>query len=161
MDDKTIRFIDTSYKELFSIPDGGYVQVDYPSGESKIRQCHFEDATHTKVGNRFYHIHELAMALERAGGIAAPIEPEIVGNYTITDKVKVGDMSFALAHNPKAPATGVTWQQAEGRTGWDLGHYYADFKDAETDFMLRSDAERTGKAYLPYAPPEKNRDDAR
>ena len=161
MDEKMIRFIDTSYNDLFRVPDGGYVQFDYPTGEIRIRQCHYEDATHLKAGNHLYHFHELATALVRAGGVPTPTEPEIVHGYMITDIHSLGHKSIVLAHNPNAVSPYVTWQQTKGREGYDLGHYYSHRRDAERDFLLRADAERTGADYTPYMPPQKNRDDAR
>ena len=49
MSDKTIRFIDSDYKELFRIPDGGSIRIVYPPGdgrETATRQCKFLDETH-------------------------------------------------------------------------------------------------------------------
>lgn len=160
MDEKMIRFIDTGYKELFCIPDGGYIQINN-GGESRIRQCHYNDPTHVKVGSRLYHIHELVLALEHARATIEPVVPEIIQGYVITDKTTVGDKTIVMAHNPDAVAPHVTWQQLKGREGYDLGHYYKNRNDAETDFFLRADAERTGAPYQPYMPPQKNRDDAR
>ena len=50
-----IRFIDSRYKELFRIPDGGTIQVDYPDRHYAAKCCYIDDY-HTQVGNNVYHI---------------------------------------------------------------------------------------------------------
>ena len=41
-DGKDIRFIDSHYKDLFRIPDGGCVQIHYPD-ETVVKPCKFID----------------------------------------------------------------------------------------------------------------------
>lgn len=48
-DGKDIRFIDSHYKDLFRIPDGGCVQIHYPD-ETVVKPCKFIDEYHTQVG---------------------------------------------------------------------------------------------------------------
>jgi hypothetical protein len=68
---KDIRFIDSSYKELFRIKDGGSIKVTSSDGEEFIRKCRFIDETHTEIGNGSYsdsfHIREFAERMERNG----------------------------------------------------------------------------------------------
>lgn len=74
--DKTIRFIDSHYNELFKIPDGGNINIIYPPGDGRgtvTRSCKFIDECHTRVGNNDYHICEFA---ERMEAIGARYEPE-------------------------------------------------------------------------------------
>ena len=52
---KDIRFIDSHYKDLFRIPDGGCVQIHYPD-ETVIKPCTFIDEYHTRVGYNVFHI---------------------------------------------------------------------------------------------------------
>ena len=70
-----IRFIDSRYKELFRIPDGGTIQVDYPDRHYAAKCCYIDDY-HTQVGNNVYHICQFAEILERGGGTCRP-EPEL------------------------------------------------------------------------------------
>lgn len=65
--EKDIRFIDSRYNELFRIPDGEYVQVNFPS-ETIIKPCKYLDDYHTQIGNRVFHICEFAETMERLGG---------------------------------------------------------------------------------------------
>lgn len=73
-----IRFIDSRYKDLFWLPDGGYLQMDSASG-TFISPCTYIDEHHTQVGRNVYHICQLAETLERNGTTYQP-EPEIMGD---------------------------------------------------------------------------------
>lgn len=73
-----IRFIDSRYQELFRIPDGGTIQLDYPDRHYAAKCRHIDDY-HTQVGNNVYHICQFAEILERGGGTCRP-EPELDRN---------------------------------------------------------------------------------
>ena len=73
-----IRFIDSRYRDLFKLPNGGFIQVDYPD-ETVIKQCVFIDPYHTQVGNNVFHICEYAERMERIGA-TYQAEPEIMGD---------------------------------------------------------------------------------
>ncbi len=72
---KTIRFIDSHYNLLFTVPDGGNVKLTFADGETVIRQCHFIDDCHTKIGSSTLHICEFAENMERNGTTYAPELP--------------------------------------------------------------------------------------
>ena len=76
--DHSIRFITPNYDELFRIPNGGRVQVDYPDRSFSAR-CEYIDDYHTRIGGEVYHICQFAEMLERGGGKASP-EPELVAD---------------------------------------------------------------------------------
>ena len=73
-----IRFIDSSYNALFMLPNGGFIQVNYPE-ETVLKPCVFIDPYHTQVGNNVFHICEYAECMERIGA-TYQAEPEIMGN---------------------------------------------------------------------------------
>ena len=79
MSDNTIRFIDSDYKELFKIPDGGNINIIYPPGGGRgtiTRACRFLDEYHFQTlgpGGDSYHICQFAEIMERLG---ARYEPE-------------------------------------------------------------------------------------
>ena len=124
MTEKEIRFITPDYKELFRIPDGGYITINHSDGEQLVRKCKFIDETHTKVGTNSYHICQFAERIQRNGITCAPCpEPEVVQGYLITDRMPVNDKVFVLAHNPDAVQPYVTWQSRNDRPGYDEGHY--------------------------------------
>lgn len=87
-------------------------------------------------------------------------EPEVVHGYTITERIKVGQKTFVLGENPNAVQKFVTWQQHEGRSGYDLGHYMNDRDKAMADLHTRADSEREGASPNKTRKP-RDRDDAR
>ena len=148
MENREIRFITSDYKELFRIPDGGYISVTLENGEQLIRKCTYRGETHFDYGGECLHICQFAEIMERNGNKVAPCpKPEIVAGYTITDRMPVRDKVFALAHNPDAVQPWATWQGRNDRTGWDYGHYWTNRSDAWTDYFRRADSERTGRIY--------------
>lgn len=72
MDKKMIRFIDSSGKGLFSIPDGGNIVLTYFDGETAIRPCRYIDEHHAEIGYRVFHLREFAGIIERNGATYAP-----------------------------------------------------------------------------------------
>lgn len=75
--DKAIRFIDSDYRELFRIPDGGSIKITYPPGDGRgtlTRACEYMDEAHTRIGGNVFHICEFA---ERMEALGARYEPEV------------------------------------------------------------------------------------
>ena len=69
-----IRFIDSSYRELFKIPDGGKIVVTTAWGEKNEYTCRYIDDYHTEVGNNLYHICEFAERMEKNNATYEPKE---------------------------------------------------------------------------------------
>ena len=89
---KDIRFIDSHYKDLFRIPDGGCVQIHYLD-ETVVKPCTFIDEYHTRVGYNVFHICQFAEIMER-NGATYMVEPAIMGDEAAW---RVGkDMILAL-----------------------------------------------------------------
>lgn len=72
-----IRFIDSDYRTLFTIPDGASITLTFSDGKTVIRRCKFLDEYHTQVGQNVYHICEFAERMERNGTTYAPEKPLI------------------------------------------------------------------------------------
>ena len=145
---KEIRFIDSKYKELFRIPDGGYITITLDNGEQLIRQCKFHGECHIFVGSSIFHICEFAEKQERNGNKYEPcLNPEIIHGYVITDRMPTREKVFVMAHNPNAVQPWVTWQGYKKHSGYDFGHYWSNRSEAWTDLFRRADAERTGRSY--------------
>ena len=72
---KDIRFIDSHYKDLFRLPDGGSIRITFSDGESAVRKCSYIDEYHTLIGNNVFHICQFAELMERNGSTYKP-EPE-------------------------------------------------------------------------------------
>lgn len=68
---KDIRVIDSGYNELFRIPDGGYLQIQYPDRTFSAK-CEHIDEYHSYVGGDCLHICQLAEIIERNGGTCRP-----------------------------------------------------------------------------------------
>jgi hypothetical protein len=79
--EKMIRFIDSDYNTLFTVPDGGNIVLAYSDGERVTRPCKFLDEYHTKIGSSIFHICEFAEKMERNGTTYAPEKP-----LTLPDK---------------------------------------------------------------------------
>lgn len=62
---KMIRFIDSNYNDLFSVPDGGTVFLMYSDGEKAERTCKYIDPTHFYAGSHCWHICEFAERMEQ------------------------------------------------------------------------------------------------
>ena len=70
---KGSRFIDSHYKELFRIPDGGKVKIHYSWNEDRICTCRYIDDYHVEIGNNLYHICEFGELMERGGHSCEPV----------------------------------------------------------------------------------------
>lgn len=69
---RNIRFIDTSYKTLFHVPDHGAVTLTRTDGTQQTLACHYIDDTHAYIGGRAYHIMEFAEMVRRNGYTCQP-----------------------------------------------------------------------------------------
>lgn len=59
-------------------------------------------------------------------------------NYQIIADMSCGNNAVVLGYNPKAVSRFVTWRTTKNRIrGYDIGHYYDDFKSAYVDFEKR------------------------
>lgn len=73
---KDIRFIDSRYRELFKIPDGGSIRVTLYDGEQVTRKCKYIDEYHVNIGGRTFHIAEYAEIMERNGNTYEPVKAD-------------------------------------------------------------------------------------
>lgn len=62
-----IRFINSDYKDLFRIEEGGNIIVRGYDGEEKKYPCRYIDQYHCEVGSNLYHICEFAERMEQSG----------------------------------------------------------------------------------------------
>lgn len=72
-----IRFIDSHYKELFRLPDGGKIKIHYSWNEDQVRTCRYIDDYHVEVGDNLYHICEFAERMEQNGHTYEPIRDNL------------------------------------------------------------------------------------
>ena len=78
---KDIRLINSHYDDLYRIPDGGVIQVDYPDGRSFTARVEHLDDCHFDMGGlgNVFHICQFAEIMER-NGATYMAEPEIMGD---------------------------------------------------------------------------------
>lgn len=69
-----IKFINSSYKELFRIKDGESICVTHSDGEKTTSPCRYIDPAHVEIGRNLYHICEFAERMEQNGSTYAPEE---------------------------------------------------------------------------------------
>jgi hypothetical protein len=97
MSDKTIRFIDSDYRELFKIPDGGSIKITYPPEDGRepvTRACKYLDEMHFQTlgrGGDAYHAAQFAEIMERIG---AKYEPEVQLRDIVLTPFTPGDEKF-------------------------------------------------------------------
>lgn len=72
-----IRFINPNSDELFRVPDGGSVVVEYKDGEKDIKTVRYIDDYHVEIGWDIYHICEYAEKLQRIGATVRPLVKEV------------------------------------------------------------------------------------
>ena len=74
--ERGIRFIDSSYKEKFRIPDGGRIRITYPDGERREETCRYIDPYHVEVGHgalNLFHICQFAELMEDNKAVIEPL----------------------------------------------------------------------------------------
>ena len=69
-----IRFINSEYKELFRIPDGGKIKIHLAWNEDQVRTCRYIDDYHVEIGDNLYHICEFAERMEQNGHTYEPVK---------------------------------------------------------------------------------------
>ena len=147
--DHSIRFITSSYDELFRIPDGGKVKIDYPD-RSFIAPCEYIDDYHTRIGGEVYHICQFAEILERGDGKASP-EPEMLKDQAAwqvghreylsihaTDggwDYSIYDKSFAEVDGGQIDLESITIQECRDMILQDLGWQNRNFAEMDYDMV--------------------------
>ena len=147
--DHSIRFITSNYDELFRIPDGGKVKIDYPD-RSFIAPCEYIDDYHTRIGGEVYHICQFAEILERGDGKASP-EPEMLKDQAAwqvghreylsihaTDDgwdYSIYDKSFAEVDGGRIDLASITIQECRDMILQDLGWQNKNFTEMDYDMV--------------------------
>lgn len=90
--EKIIRFIDSRYKTLFYVPDGGNIVITRFDGEKFTQPCTFLDEYHTRVGRETYHICQFAELMERNGNTYAPETPPELPDHCFSVLPATGEL---------------------------------------------------------------------
>jgi hypothetical protein len=96
--DKSIRFIDSRYNELFRIPDGGSIRVEYPNepGRFYTAECKYMDDYHTSINGFPFHICQFAELMEKNGCTYRPDD-------THSLEVQANEMTVLVVEPMKEP----------------------------------------------------------
>lgn len=88
--EKGIRFINSNYKTLFTIPDGDAIQITLDNGESHTRICRYVDDYHFQTVNGFgekyinlFHICQFAELMEQNGNTVIPLRSSLPNDCLI------------------------------------------------------------------------------
>lgn len=111
MENKEIRFIDSSYNELFRIPDGGLITIHYLDGHNENRVCRYIDDYHTYINGVCFHICQFAEIMEKNNQTYFPAEPEKYKLENVTQE----EFDFMFAPDKKGTQRGC------------IGYLRADF----------------------------------
>ena len=74
-DSKDIRFIDSDYRPLFTVPDGANIVMTELDGTCNMFSCQYIDDCHARIGDSIFHIHQFALVMEQRGAVYAPERP--------------------------------------------------------------------------------------
>lgn len=84
--EKGICFIKSDYTPLFTIADGGRIEVTDLNGEKTTHTCRYIDDYHLEVGRNLYHICEFAERMESVGNKVEPKADEKTLNKKSQDR---------------------------------------------------------------------------
>lgn len=147
MEDKHIRFINSSYHNLFTVPDGGTVVIKHPIDGLLYRPCKYVDETHAQIGNYLYHICEFAEKMEKAGCRYMPEHPEMIDSYKIVKRMDFdNNKGVVMGYSQTATEPFATWEFTEkyGQRHYENGKYRKRLATAKTDFEARTDPHLAG-----------------
>lgn len=159
MKDQSIRFITSKYDELFRIPDGGKVKIDYPD-RSFVAPCEYVDDYHTRIGGEIFHICQFAEMLERGNGKVSP-EAEMLKDQAAWQLAhreylsihatengwvySVYDKSFSEVDGGQIDRKDITIQECRDMILQSHGWQNRNFTELEYDMVENRAAEAAGE----------------
>ena len=75
-----IRFMASSGRELFRIPDGDHIRIQRSDGSYVDRSCRYIDECHVEIGggwNSLYHVFQFAEVMEQNGSTVIPLRSSL------------------------------------------------------------------------------------
>ena len=87
--EQNIRFVDSSYQELFTIKDNESIVITRADGEEKIFQCRYIDDYHTLIGTSVMHICQFAQFAAKNKLTYRPLEEREKENPKQGSKKKI------------------------------------------------------------------------
>lgn len=96
---RVIRFIDSEYHQLFTVPDEGNIVLTQLDGTRSTLPCQYVDDTHAFVDGFTFHIHQFALIQEQRGAVYMPEHPgaaDICDTYEIYQLKDVGKTAYGF-----------------------------------------------------------------
>ena len=96
---RVIRFIDSEYHQLFTVPDGANIVLTQLDGTSGTLPCRYLDDYHAYIGNEAFHIHQFALFQEQRGAVYLPEHPgaaDICDTYEVYQLKDVGKTAYGF-----------------------------------------------------------------
>ena len=87
--EQNIRFVDSTYKELFTIKDNESIVITRADGEEKIFQCRYIDDYHAFIGTSVMHIGQFAQFAAKNKLTYRPLEEREKKNLEQGSKKKI------------------------------------------------------------------------
>ena len=87
--EQNIRFVDSTYKELFTIKDNESIVITRADGEEKIFQCRYIDDYHALIGTSVMHIGQFAQFAKKNKLTYRPLEEREKKNFEQGSKKKI------------------------------------------------------------------------
>lgn len=107
-DGKAVRFIDSEYRQLFTVPDGGNIVLTQPDGTRDTLPCRYIDNSHALINGFAFHIHQFAMIQEQKGVVYMPEHPgaaDICDTYEVYQLRDVGKTAYGFCSYAAAKDT--------------------------------------------------------
>ncbi|GHU45226.1 hypothetical protein FACS1894111_13410 [Clostridia bacterium] len=123
---KSIRFIGSDYKTLFTVKDGEQIKfTNGYDGETQNLKCRFIDETHITLSGKHrndYHICQLAESLERNGSKCEPIPEQKPKLNILTAKYgeTLQDVEIPMTEAAVKKLVGEKYDVTELRSGYLL-----------------------------------------
>lgn len=94
---RVIRFIDSEYHQLFTVPDGANIILTQLDGTRSTIPCRYIDDYHAIIGNEAFHIQQFALLQEQRGTVYLPEHPgaaDIRDTYEVYQLKDVGKTAY-------------------------------------------------------------------
>ena len=96
---RVIRFIDSEYRQLFTVPDGANIVLTQLDGTRSTLPCQYIDDTHAFIDGFTFHIHQFALVQEQRGAVYLPEHPDaadICDTYEVYQLKDVGKTAYGF-----------------------------------------------------------------
>ena len=163
---RVIRFIDSEYRQLFTVPDGANIILTQLDGTRDTLLCQYVDDTHAFIDGFTFHIHQFALLQERSGAVYLPEHPGAADTcdtyevYQLKDvgKTPYGFCSYEAAKDKLHPshymkvyaenlASGVTLDDIYAKHNQDLRPRRMDIRSMSVSDVVVLNRGGTRKAY--------------